>query len=406
MGLAIKTIVTVVAITATATVVRHNADAAFPALPPQPIAFTLLRQNASAAFPNFSLPPIAFTSLQQIRSDDDGSLAGYPPQPTAYDYSPLVPYLDPSQLAQLGLFDGANAFNLSTELLQPVTHAQPEEPVASNSSTEPLQRVAFALPEEPVASNSSTEPLQRSDFAQPKKPVAPNSSIEPPQRVALAQPEEPVSPAPKRDPDLAAKRRSSLEPSGHVDPPPARQLMSAIVRIQFSVPTLAPMKHTFFCLKYPDECKVDKIVFRGGPVRLTAQRWAELVRVNAAVNRAITPQPNTQGLAGEKWLISPKSGECHDYAVTKRHELLALGWPQRDLLLSEVVTSWGEHHLVLVIRTSNGDFVADNLTPDIRIWSQAPYQWVRIQSPDNPMIWSTMVSPTVRAGASEHANPS
>jgi predicted transglutaminase-like cysteine proteinase len=164
------------------------------------------------------------------------------------------------------------------------------------------------------------------------------------------------------------------------------------------------MKHTFFCLKYPDECKVDKIVFRGGLVRLTAQRWAELVRVNTAVNRRITPQPNTRGLAGEKWLISPKSGECHDYAVTKRHELHALGWPERDLLLSEVVTTWGEHHLVLVIRTSDGDFVADNLDPNIRRWSTTPYQWVRIQSPGNPSIWSTVASTTVWAKGSGLAN--
>ncbi len=132
------------------------------------------------------------------------------------------------------------------------------------------------------------------------------------------------------------------------------------------------MKHTLFCLKYPGECKVDKIVFRGGPVRLTAKRWAELARFNAAVNRAITPQPNTRGLAGETWLILSKSGGCHDCAVIKRHELRALGWPERDLLLSEVGTTWRKHHLVLVIRTSDGDFVADNLNPKIRRWSKTP----------------------------------
>ena len=99
------------------------------------------------------------------------------------------------------------------------------------------------------------------------------------------------------------------------------------------------------------------------------------------------------------WLISPRAGECHDYAVTKRHQLLGLGWPEQDLLLSEVVTSWGEHHLVLVIRTSDGDLVADNLNPSIRIWSQTPYQWVRIQSPGNPLIWSTLANTTVRARA-------
>ena len=381
MRLAIKTIVAAAAITATATAVQPDANAAFPAFPLQPVA-TAVQRDADAAFPAFPLQPVAFTYLQQLGSDDyvlPAAMYGYSPQAMAYGYSPvrqfrsdgdvlpvaygdtplLKSYLDPSQVV---FFDGADA---------------------SNPSTEPPQRVSLAQPEEPVA-------------------PAPARGL---QRVSLGQPEELVSPAPERHLDLAPERRTSLEPSGHTDLPPARQLMSPIVRIQFNAPTLAPMAHTFFCLKYPDDCKIHKIVFRRGAVRLTAKRWAELVRVNAAVNRAITPQPNTEGLAGEKWLISPKSGECHDYAVTKRHELLALGWPERDLLLSEVVTSWGEHHLVLVIRTSDGDFVADNLNPNIRSWSKAPYQWVRIQSPDNPTFWSTVASTTVWAKSSGLANP-
>ena len=45
---------------------------------------------------------------------------------------------------------------------------------------------------------------------------------------------------------------------------------------------------------------------------------------------------------------------------------MQLGWPSRALLLAEVVTRWGEHHLVLVVRTRTGDFVADNLYPGVR----------------------------------------
>jgi predicted transglutaminase-like cysteine proteinase len=197
--------------------------------------------------------------------------------------------------------------------------------------------------------------------------------------------------------DAMPERNHSSVATRDADAPPLRPSMAPIVRIQFSAPALAPMAHTFFCLKYPTDCRTHKTVFRGGPVVLTAQRLAELKRINGAVNRAITPEPNTQGLAAEKWLISPKSGECHDYAVTKRHELLARGWPARALLLSEVVTTSGEHHLVLVVRTSEGDLVADNLNGDIRRWSKTPYQWVRIQSPANPTFWSTITSTTVLA---------
>jgi predicted transglutaminase-like cysteine proteinase len=96
------------------------------------------------------------------------------------------------------------------------------------------------------------------------------------------------------------------------------------------------------------------------------------------------PERNSEGLAGEKWLIGPSSGDCNDYAVTKRSELLDRGWPTRALLLSEVVTSWGEHHLVLVVRTSAGDLVLGNMASEIRLWTRAPYQRVRIQTPKNP----------------------
>ena len=233
---------------------------------------------------------------------------------------------------------------------------------------------------------------------------------ESPHLASLEQPQSREALPDTRDLGLTPKRDDLVEPSRRTDRSPTRQRGISISRIQFDAPTLAPMSHTFFCLKYRDDCKVDKTVSSDSTVTLTSDRWAELGRVNAGVNRAIIPQPNTKGLAAEMWLISPRAGECHDYAVTKRHELLALGWPEQDLLLSEVVTSWGEHHLVLVIRTSDGDFVADNLNPNIRIWSQTPYQWVRIQSPGNPLIWSTManapVAATARTRVSGQTNPS
>jgi predicted transglutaminase-like cysteine proteinase len=235
---------------------------------------------------------------------------------------------------------------------------------------------------------------------------AAHSPIELLQPVSLEQPAQPTALTPAPHPGLAPQRSASVELPRDTDLPPARHFGLPMSHIRFDAPALAPMAHTFFCLKYPADCKVEKTVPADDVVTLTAQRWGELVRINATVNRAIIPHPNTRGLAGEVWLISPREGECHDYAVTKRHELLALGWPERDLLLSEVVTSWGEHHLVLVIRSNKGDFVADNLDPNIRTWTQVPYQWVRVQSPGNPMIWSTIESSTVSARAARRLNPS
>jgi predicted transglutaminase-like cysteine proteinase len=160
--------------------------------------------------------------------------------------------------------------------------------------------------------------------------------------------------------------------------------------IRFAVLTLAPMAFTQFCLKYADECRPERALFRDGRLRLTDRRLAELESVNRSVNSSIRPERNEEGLAGEKWLLSPASGDCNDYAVTKRHQLVARGWPARAVLLSEVVTVSGEHHLVAVVRADGGDLVLDNLTDRIMPWHQTSYQWLRIQTPGNPVYWATL----------------
>jgi predicted transglutaminase-like cysteine proteinase len=171
-------------------------------------------------------------------------------------------------------------------------------------------------------------------------------------------------------------------------------LKSAMQHIRLDTPTLPPMAYTMFCQRYHGECRA-KPLFRGGPVRLTEERWADLKAVNEIVNGSIAPERNTLDLAGEAWIINPDRGDCNDYAVSKRHELLDRGWPARALLLSEVVTNSGEHHLILVVRTRSGDLVLDNMTPQIRPWSRAPYRWVRIQMPNNSKLWATIATSRV-----------
>jgi predicted transglutaminase-like cysteine proteinase len=166
---------------------------------------------------------------------------------------------------------------------------------------------------------------------------------------------------------------------------------SQLQTIRFDAPALSPLAYSRFCIRYKDDCIVRRMSFRRPhPEVLNANRLRDLLEVNHDVNQAITPRDDAGGLLSEQWRISPKSGACHDYAVTKRRELLDRGWPSRSLLLAEVVVPSGEHHLVLVVRTNTGDFVLDNLTSRIRYWTQTPYQWVRIQSQDKPSLWFTI----------------
>jgi predicted transglutaminase-like cysteine proteinase len=169
-----------------------------------------------------------------------------------------------------------------------------------------------------------------------------------------------------------------------------RALKFQFAPINFDTPVLPPIGHSRFCLRYPDDCEVHAIDFRRRNIVLTFDRWTELNTVNRNVNRDITPEVTSGNGATEEWVIAPPAGDCKDYAITKRHELLARGWPSRALLLAEVVVPSGEHHLVLVVRTMDGDVVLDNLNANIRSveMTYRQYQWVRIESPQNPKFWA------------------
>ena len=183
-----------------------------------------------------------------------------------------------------------------------------------------------------------------------------------------------------------------------------RQLKGQVALLSFDLPSLSPMAFTRFCVQYPDECRAPKLTFRPRKLELTPERWADLVTVTRDVNRAIIPERNLRGILAEEWLLSPKAGDCNDYAVTKRHELMARGWPSRALVLTEVEVPSGEHHLVLVARTDAGDFVLDNLVSAVRPVSRTPYRWVRAQSPRNPKFWSVVhVTRATRAASARSA---
>ena len=183
-----------------------------------------------------------------------------------------------------------------------------------------------------------------------------------------------------------------------------RALKYQFARIELDSPMLPPIGHSRFCLRYPDDCKVHGIDFRRRDITLTEQRWAELNDVNRQVNRDIVAEVTPGNGTFEEWLIAPPAGDCKDYAITKRHELLARGWPSRTLLLSEVIVPDGQHHLVLVVRIKDGDLVLDNLNANIRpaTLTFRQYQWVRIETPQNPKLWARVRQPaaTMHAVAS------
>jgi predicted transglutaminase-like cysteine proteinase len=159
-----------------------------------------------------------------------------------------------------------------------------------------------------------------------------------------------------------------------------------------SGPTLAPFQHVRFCLRYPGDCRSNSL--ESDRIDLTSDRLELLKRVNHRVNVSIVSRSKAYGSSLEDmWTIAPDQGDCNDYAVTKRHELLKSGLPSSALRLSVIKTAAGIGHLVLVVVTTKGDLVMDNLGDAIQPWQNTDYQWLKIQSARNPRYWVAIRSP-------------
>jgi predicted transglutaminase-like cysteine proteinase len=158
-----------------------------------------------------------------------------------------------------------------------------------------------------------------------------------------------------------------------------------------AAPALAPFQHVRFCLRYPRDCQSNS--GKDQRIRSDPQVRSLLRSVNDRINRSIVPTAKEySGNLAAGWAIAPRMGDCNDYAVTKRHELLQSGLPSSALRLSLGKTPTGIGHLVLIVVTTEGDLVLDNLTEVIRPWQFTDYQWLKIQSSVDPHFWSAVVS--------------
>ncbi len=131
---------------------------------------------------------------------------------------------------------------------------------------------------------------------------------------------------------------------------------------------------------------------------MTPEFWKQLETVNRAVNVGVHSVPDLAHYGVEDFWELPfqgggNAGDCEDYVLQKRQMLLAKGVPMAALSIALVRTSWGEEHAVLLVRSAQGDYVLDNLTPWIKPWTAVSYNWIKYQSGDNPEVW---VRPPVR----------
>jgi predicted transglutaminase-like cysteine proteinase len=126
--------------------------------------------------------------------------------------------------------------------------------------------------------------------------------------------------------------------------------------------------------------------------RMTPKLWSLLNRVNGQVNGAIAQSADLVTYGRDDFWNTPleegrAAGDCEDYVLEKERALIAAGVPRAALNIALVTTRWGESHAVLLVATSEGEYVLDNLSPWLLTWREAPYRWLRRQVNGEAFNW-------------------
>lgn len=150
--------------------------------------------------------------------------------------------------------------------------------------------------------------------------------------------------------------------------------------------TSIPVGASDFCKRRPDECAPNAQVVDA--VTLTEANWAQLLSVNTYFNQTIVPVTDEDLYqVAEYWTYPNGYGDCEDYALAKRRQLIEDGWPASTLLMTVVRQPNGEGHAVLMVRTDRGDLILDNKVGLVNVWSDTPYHFLKRQSQQSPGQW-------------------
>jgi predicted transglutaminase-like cysteine proteinase len=124
---------------------------------------------------------------------------------------------------------------------------------------------------------------------------------------------------------------------------------------------------------------------------MTSGLWVELNNINRAVNARIHSARDDvlHGIA-DHWTEGQTEGDCEDYAIAKKQALIAAGWSADQLLYAVVEGPQTPFHAVLLVRTSEGDVILDNLTEGILTARESGYRFIARQSMSDPYRWVSL----------------
>jgi predicted transglutaminase-like cysteine proteinase len=165
--------------------------------------------------------------------------------------------------------------------------------------------------------------------------------------------------------------------------------LSPSASVQFGARTTAPFGAVLFCTKRPEACKPTKgtLPTKSGRVTMSSDLMKRIASANASVNRRMKAVDDRGWKNADVWEVGAARGDCEDFALTKRALLQEIGFPSSAVLVAVGRLPRGQMHAVLVVRTTEGDFVLDNLIRAVRPIAAVEYRFEKIQSPDDPLIW-------------------
>lgn len=140
------------------------------------------------------------------------------------------------------------------------------------------------------------------------------------------------------------------------------------------------------CERLPDACISAKV--DSSDINLSAKQWRLVDQVNRDVNRRIASVSDEE-LYGQRefWTYPTSAGDCEDYVLLKRRELVSLGFPESALLITVVLDERREGHAVLTVSTAAGDYILDNRRDEILHWSAVNYTFLKRQAAADPARW-------------------
>ncbi len=153
--------------------------------------------------------------------------------------------------------------------------------------------------------------------------------------------------------------------------------------------SLPPLGYVAFCARGEAECLAKSTSHER--LKLTPQIWDMVSAVNLSVNTRITPMSDQdQYGVPDYWTYPVTAGDCEDYALEKKRELVGMGFPSHDLLMTVVLDEHGEGHAILTVATDKGDFMLDNRRNEILRWDQTHYKFLKRQSQQDPKQWVSL----------------